>query len=64
MKEVINMIERNTYLTNEEKKIIDESIDSQIDDLKKNLEDSSKFKKKNLLDKIHIVKEGDSNGNE
>lgn len=49
------MLEREKYLTTEEKEIIDTSISIQITELKLNLDDETKFKNKNIMKKIHVM---------
>ena len=58
------MIDKNNYMTSEESELLEKDIASQVDNLINNLDDKSKFRKKENCRKISIVKEGDIIANE
>ena len=59
-------MDRNKYITDEERSFISKSINRQIDELKKGLEDERNFIRKKEIDNITIMREDgdDINGDE
>ena len=58
-------MDRSKYISSDEKKVLDENIKSQVLNLKKNLSDKSKFKLKEEITNVVVMREeGDVNGDE
>lgn len=58
-------MDRSKYISSDEKKVLDENIKSQVLNLKKNLSDKSKFKLKEEITNVVVMREeGDINGDE
>lgn len=55
------MLDRNLYLKKDERDIMSRDISSQLDELKKIMNDKNKMRKKNIDEKIHLMKECDDN---
>ena len=58
------MIEKSTYITQNEEEILKDDISSQVLKLKENLNDKSKFHIKKSKDVISVMREGDIDGDE
>ena len=58
-------MDRSKYISSDEKKVLDENIKSQVLNLKKNLSDKSKFKLKEEITNVVVMREeGDIDGDE
>lgn len=55
------MLNRDLYLKNDERDILQKDISNQLDDLKEIIDDKSKMRKKNIDKTIYLMKEGDCN---